>query len=168
MPKVSFSPALPLGTESLAEYLDVDLTAAIADENRFLLRLNKQLPRGITVLSVADTPCRKTDAAVRNLTFYTVKLGRELSRDAVKTLENFMDSDSFTITKIRKGKQRVLDIRKQVESLGVSADNNLELLLFSEEGKAGGKPVEILQAVFNFTDEECLDMKILKVWNKSV
>jgi radical SAM family uncharacterized protein/radical SAM-linked protein len=168
VPKASFSPALPVGTESLAEYLDVDLKAAVADENGFLLRINKQLPPGITILSVSDMPNKKTDAAVGNLTCYTVGLDRDLSTEDRDNLKSFMDRNSFVITKIRKGKQRKLDIRKQVESLFVSSDNSLEMRLLSEEGIAGGKPVEILKAVFNLTDEECLDMKILKVWNKAV
>jgi radical SAM family uncharacterized protein/radical SAM-linked protein len=168
VPKVSFSPALPVGTESLTEYLDVDLTAVITDKEGFLSRINKQLPSGITILSIIDVPCKKTDAAARNRTCYTISLDGDLLTEGRKTLKNFMDSDSFTITKIRKGKQRVLDIRKQVESLVVRSDNSLELILFSEEGRAAGKPVEILKAVFNLTDEEYLDMKILKVWSKSV
>ena len=168
VPKASFSPALPVGTESLAEYLDVDLTAVIADKNEFLLRINKQLPPGIAILSITDMPCRQTDAAVRTLTCYTISLDRDLSAEGRKSLKSFMDSKSFTITKIRKGKQRILDIRKQVKSLVVSSNNRLEMLLLSEEGIAAGKPVEILKAVFNLSDGECLDMKILKVWNKAI
>ena len=113
-------------------------------------------------------PNKKTDAAVGNLTCYTVSLDRDLSTEDRNTLKSFMDRNSFVITKIRKGKQRKLDIRKQVESLFVSSDNSLEMRLLSEEGIASGKPVEILKAVFNLTDEECLDMKIRKVWNKAV
>ncbi len=60
VPKVSFSPALPVGTESLAEYLDVDLTENIADEKIFLQRINSQLPEGITVLSVGEIPGKKS------------------------------------------------------------------------------------------------------------
>ena len=79
-----------------------------------------------------------------------------------------MNGESFTLTKFRKGKKRVIDVRKQVESLAVSGNNNLEMVLFSEEGKAASKPVEIIKAVLDLTQEQSLDMAILKVWNKSV
>ena len=36
VPKASFSPALPVGTESLAEYLDIDLIELITDVDEFL------------------------------------------------------------------------------------------------------------------------------------
>ena len=166
VPKASFSPALPVGTESLAEYLDIDLIKEITAKQEFLLRINRQLPEGIKVLSVADMVDRKTEAAVKNLTCYTISLARDLSAEDRDALNNFMAGDSFTIIKTRKGRQRMLDVRKQVKSLAVTGHNSLEMVLLSQEGRAAGKPVEILQAVFNLTEEECLDMNILKVWNK--
>jgi hypothetical protein len=78
-----------------------------------------------------------------------------------------MDCDSFNITKMRKGRQRTLDIRKQVESFVVSGENSLDMVLHSQEGISAGKPVEILKAVLDLTEDECLDMSILKVWSKS-
>jgi hypothetical protein len=41
------------------------------------------------------------------------------------------------------------------------------MVLLSEEGVASSKPVEILDAVLDITEEECLVMSILKVWSKS-
>jgi radical SAM-linked protein len=168
VPKASFSPALPVGTESLAEYLDIDLLEEITDESIFLSRINKQLPSGIRILSVAGVPDKKSEAAVKNLTSYTISFDRNLSAEDRDTLGIFMGRDSFTITKTRKGRQRILDIRKQVESIHVSGENSLEMVLLSEEGIAAGKPVEILKAILNLTDEECLNLSILKVWNKAV
>ena len=78
-----------------------------------------------------------------------------------------MNSESFIIEKFRKGKKRIIDIRKQVESLVESEKNTLEMILFSEEGKAASKPVEILKAVLDLTQKQSLDLGILKVWNKS-
>lgn len=167
VPKASFSPALPVGTESLAEYLDIDLTEAIAAKNELRSRLNNQLPSGIKVLSIAGVPDKTTDAAARNLCCYTVSLSRELSAEDRKNLKSFMECDSVTITKIRKGRQRLLDIRKVVQSLVVSGEKSLEMVLLSEEGVASSKPVEILDAVLDITEEECLVMSILKVWSKS-
>jgi radical SAM family uncharacterized protein/radical SAM-linked protein len=166
VPKASFSPALPVGTESLAEYLDIDLMEAITDENEFLHKINAQLPAGITIQTVADVPDKKVDAAVKNLTCYQINFDRDLSGEDREKLRSFMNSESYTITKIRKGRQRVLDIIKQVESLVVSGNNSLEMVLLSEEGKAACKPVEILKAVLDLTQEQSLDMAILKVWSK--
>lgn len=167
VPKASFSPALPVGTESLAEYLDIDLIEAIQDESEFLYDINAQLPAGITIQSVADVPDKKVGVGGKKLTCYQISFDRDLSGEYREKLESFMNSESFTITKFRKGKKRVIDVRKLVESLAVSGNNNLEMVLLSEEGKAASKPVEILKAVFDLTQEQSLDMGILKVWSKS-
>ena len=167
VPKASFSPALPVGTESLAEYLDVDLTEEITAENEFLPRVNKELPAGIKITSIAGVPSKKADAAAQDVICYRINLERNLSTHDRNNIKNFMESDTLSITKIRKGKKRLLDIRKLVKSLVVSGENNLEMMLFSQEGMAASKPVEILKAVLHLTETECLDMNILKVWSKS-
>ncbi len=168
VPKASFSPALPVGTESLAEYLDVNPTEEISDEKGFLCRINEQLPNGITVLSVAGVPDKKTAAEVKNLTCYSIALNRELSGRDREARNSFMESESYSISKIRKGKQRKLDIRKQVESLNISGTDSLEMILLSQEGKAAGKPAEILKAVLALSDEEILDLNILKKWHRVI
>ena len=167
-PKVSFSPALPVGTESLAEYLDIDLVEVISDEAQLLHNINAQLPTGLTIQSIADVPVKKGSAAMKNRTCYQIRFDQDLSGEDREKLENFMNSESLTISKFRKGKKHVMDVRKQVESLVESGNDSLEMVLISEEGKAASKPVEILKAILNLTDEQSLDMGILKVWNKSV
>ncbi|KPK36295.1 MAG: radical SAM protein [Nitrospira bacterium SG8_35_1] len=167
VPKVSFSPALPVGTESLAEYLDVDLIEPVTDAAEFMSRLNRQLPAGFQILAVTDMPDKKNDAA-ENLTCYRGSLNRDLSGEERDAIKNFLDNDSFVITKIRKGRQRRLDIRKQVKSMVISGESTIEMILLSAESRAAGKPAEIFKAVLHLTDEECLDMRIIKVWSRSV
>ena len=168
VPKASFSPALPVGTESLAEYLDVDLLDEIVEFSDFLQGINIQLPEGLAIQSAARIPNKKTVGAAGNFTSYTISLPHDLSAAARKALKNFMERDSFLIEKIRKGRKRSLDIRKQVHSLVFSGDNGFEMILRSEEGKTAGKPVEIVKAVLDLSDEECLAVRILKVWTGSL
>ncbi|MFC1837368.1 TIGR03960 family B12-binding radical SAM protein [Thermodesulfobacteriota bacterium] len=168
VPKVSFSPALPVGTESLAEYLDIDLIETINDEDEFLQNVNMQLPAGITVQSIVDVPEKKAAVAVKNRSCYQIHFPRDLSGEDKEKLKSFMSSASLIITKIRKGRKRELNIREQVESLDVAGSSSIEMVLQSEEGKAAGKPVEILKAVFGLTEEQSQDTGILKVWTKPV
>ena len=140
---------------------------SVTDAAEFMLRVNRQLPAGFQILTVADMPDKTNDAA-GNLTCYGMGLNRDLSAEERDAIKNFLDSESFAITKIRKGRQRRLDIRKQVKSMVISGDSSIEMVLLSEEGRAAGKPAEILKAVLHLTDEESLDMRIIKVWNKSV
>ena len=48
-PKVSFGPALPVGTESDAEFFIMDLPEPLADRQETMQRLNDRLPPGVAV-----------------------------------------------------------------------------------------------------------------------
>ncbi|MGW8286598.1 MAG: TIGR03960 family B12-binding radical SAM protein [Desulfobulbales bacterium] len=168
VPRVSFSPALPVGTESLAEYLDLNLKEDIEDSKVFLYRVNKQLPTGLEVTSIAQAPDRKSEKEQKVSTCYSISLDREFSAADKNVLKEFMAGDSFIITKIRKGRPRKLDIRKQVLNIKATGNNKIELVLIQDENKAVAKPVEILKAVLGLTDNESLDLRILKVWQKWV
>ncbi|MBW2484444.1 MAG: TIGR03960 family B12-binding radical SAM protein [Deltaproteobacteria bacterium] len=168
VPKVSFSPALPVGTESLVEHLDVDLTEKIVDTRRLRQCINEQLPAGLKIMSVADMPDKTFEAEGKNITCYTITFDRNFTEDGRNALKNFMAGDSFIMTKIRKGRAKELDIRKQVESITVSGNSELDLVICQEQGKAAGKPAEILKAVLDLTDEEIFAARILKVWSKPV
>jgi len=113
-------------------------------------------------------PDKKTDTAVKNRTCYSISLAHDLSAEEQDGIKNFIKSESFTINKSRKGKKRLLDIRRLVESLIATGARSLDLVLLSQEGVAAAKPAEILKAVLNLHEEQCLDMSILKVWSKSV
>jgi len=166
VPKASFSPALPVGTESLAEYLDIDLIEAIIDESEFLSSVNLQLPAGITIRSIANVPDKKNNGAGKNLICYQISFARDFSEQEKEALENFIKNESFTVTKFRKGKKRVIDTRKQVQSLVRTGNNSISMVLLNEEGKAASKPVEILKAVLALTQEQSLDIDVLKEWSR--
>ena len=168
VPKASFSPALPVGTESLAEYLDINLIEVISDESEFLDIVNTQLPAGITIKSVAEVSGKKGAAGVKKRTCYQIRFDQDFSEEDREKIKSFMNSESCVIAKLRKGKKGEIDIRKQVESLVESGNSSLEMVLLSKEGKAASKPVEILKAILNLTDEQSLDMNILKVWSRVV
>jgi radical SAM family uncharacterized protein/radical SAM-linked protein len=54
-PKMAFSPALPVGVESRAEYLDLWLSS-VPEEGRIERELNAVLPEGISVLEARPVP----------------------------------------------------------------------------------------------------------------
>ena len=162
VPRASFSPALPVGTASLAEYIDVDLVTAIADEAAFLHGLNTQLPGGIRVESVGQLPDGKSGTPVEVVSYYTINLGNEIAGAEKEKLAGFMESESFSVRMLRKGKVRTVDIRPQVERLAISGKDSVDLVLVSREGRAAGKPIEILKAILDFSEEQCLAVEICK------
>ncbi|MBW1635073.1 MAG: TIGR03960 family B12-binding radical SAM protein, partial [Deltaproteobacteria bacterium] len=75
-PKISFGPALAAGTESLAEFFIMDLTAKLSDVEATIEKLNSKLPLGLKVSAIEKHPGR---IAQEILTSYTLTLNRPLS-----------------------------------------------------------------------------------------
>ena len=78
-----------------------------------------------------------------------------------------MAEENFIITRKRKGKDRAINIRQQVQQLDVLGKKTLTMLLRSEEGKASSKPLEILKAALNLKERQCLEAEIFKIWSRA-
>jgi radical SAM-linked protein len=160
-PKVSFSPALPLGTESRAEYLLVDLCEEI-EPAAWLSVLNSELPEGLQVHELRPADAKKIPAKVE--TCYTFQLAHPAANERIET---FMAADAFPVTVTRKEKPRTLDARDQVVALRLVDALTVELRIISEVSKAGLKPLELLQAVLGLSAQELIEVRVVKEWFKA-
>jgi len=158
-PKVSFGPALPVGTESVAEFLIMDLPAPLGDPAAALARLNDKLPPGLTVTAI--TPQQGGPPADIEST-YTMTLPRPLTDDELLRLQAFANCAAYQVEKRRKGKQQTVDIRPLVVALHQSGPDRIELRLLSLSGRPGIKPVEALQAILGLDPATALGLTILK------
>ena len=158
-PRVSFSPALPQGTESLAEYLVVDLKHPLSDREKIRTSLNELLPDGLAILAIEKMASKKIPEKIE--TCYEIKLPLEVRRDS---LENFLTADEWIVSVVRKKKTRRLDCRPQVSKLSLLEDATLRLVLFSEIGKAGVKPMELISAVFDLSPVKVNRTRVRKMW----
>ncbi len=157
-PIVSFSPALPLGTASLAEYVLAELTELPADLDSIKDALNNRLPESIRILKVERAGHEKNESV---LTGYRITLAKEF---APQQLEKTMQAESLPVTLIRKRKKRRIDAKTVVNRLVAIDDHTLELDLVTTPGKAGIKPMELIQAVLDLDDEAMLTAGVLKLW----
>ena len=157
-PRVSFSPALPLGTESLAEYLIMELNSRLADPDLFIDEINRALPLGIKVLEVRQVDSRHI--AARITVCYEMTLPGDINLQA---LADFMAAEEFFIVVPRKKKMRRIDCRPQVVDLSLSGTGKIKLTMKSETGRAGVKPLELLKAVCDLNDDEVNLVRIKKM-----
>ena len=158
-PRVTFSPALPLGTESKAEYVLVELTQALNDLDSIRNALNDELPEGVLVTALELDSGRVEQ---RLLTCYHISPGVPIS---TAELDAFMASDRQDISVIRKGRQRTIDARALVRQLAVTGEaGELELHLLTEISRAALKPLEIVGAILGMSDEEKARARIMKMW----
>ena len=102
-PRVQFGPALAVGIESLAEYLDLETTAAI-DVEPALAAINASLPGGLRVVTLAELPAGAPGLAE------TLRAARYLVRvpdgvDPARAASTFATRNEVTVLREKNGKQ---------------------------------------------------------------
>jgi radical SAM-linked protein len=156
-PKVSFGPALPVGTRSLAEYFIMDQPAPLADLDEAKTRLNSQMPPGLNVTSLKLHSGAIPQQVVNS---YSITLHPALLDEEIPRLAVFMESDTFIVQRTRKRKTKEINIRPLIESLTVQKNGEIEMQVISRE--AGVKPLEAIAAITGKTRNDYLSSKITK------
>ncbi|MCK5516342.1 MAG: TIGR03936 family radical SAM-associated protein, partial [Desulfobulbaceae bacterium] len=158
-PKVSFGPALAVGTESLAEFFIMDLPKPLSHTDETAQRLNAKLPPGLSVTLIRKHPGKIPQ---RILISYTLTLDRSLTDQEIEQLSIFSQSESFIIKRIRKGKVKSLDIRPLIKTIRCTEPNTIELETINVSSMPGIKPVETLLHIMQINEDTALRTSILK------
>jgi radical SAM-linked protein len=139
-PKVSFGLALPTGCESMAEYLDVELTSPVDVE---VDRLSAALPVGVDVLGVAPIDDR-ADSLQQEVTSCTWT-AEVAGTDAPALVEAVLAAETLPATRERKGRPVTDDLRPSVLHAAVSDPGELIFELATQP--RGVRPTEVLAVV---------------------
>lgn len=156
-PKVSFSPALPVGTESLAEYCIVETAAPLSDLDAWQKRITAQMPPGLSVTALRLGP--KTQPAQLAID-YRITLPRPLDGHAVDV---FLSSDAYVIDVVRKGKRREVDARPLITAIRMVDSATVEFTMVAEAAKVGVKPLELMVSLFALAADEIPQMRMVKL-----
>ena len=158
-PRVSFSPALPVGVESHVEYFDMDLSKPISRPVDVAAELDQQLPGFISITSVAAV--RKQAPATKVISYEIVLPDSVDVKAVAANIRAFLVAEQFVVERIRKKKRRELDIRVLVNRL---EQNGLQLFvdLVHPHSAAGTNPREVLEKVIGLTKEQALLARIIK------
>jgi radical SAM-linked protein len=155
-PKVSFGLALSVGHESEAEYLDVELTEPV-DVDALAERLTPALPEGMPATGAARL-IERAPALQESITEVQYRVATvdghdrpvpEAVLDAAASVA--LASDELPVTRIRKGKESVDDIRSAIRSIEVGRAGDtpvLDLALLTQP--RGARPREVLDALDAF------------------
>lgn len=158
-PKISFSGALPVGMESEAEFFIMDLPEPLEDPSQTIVLLNKNLPNGI---SVNDIEIHSGKIAQSIAHTYLFSLNRALSTDEKKRLDSYLSAPEYFISRVRKGKEKQIDIRPLLTQISIENDSMLLLELISISGVPGVKAEEALMHIFSFSKKDMLEATIKK------
>jgi len=158
-PKVSFGPALPVGTRSMAEYFIMDLPKPLSDLSAAKNNMNEQMPPG---LQVQDISLHSGSIPQHIISSYELTLDPPLSSADLASFNDFMAKDSFIITRTRKRKTKEINIRPFIDSLEFRKDGTLAMKVISQASVAGVKPLEAVAAILDRTIDDYLSSEILK------
>ena len=158
-PKISFDNPLPVGIESQQERFVI----TVADNTRprdVKDRLNLHLPAGLEVTHCQLAP-QKAPAHFRRRIRYRAALSEGCFDET--RLKAFHARLNFPITLAhRKGKLKKIDLKDIVLDSHLRDSCDLELTLLSEPGKTV-RPFDVLRHIFNLSDEQVKQAKILKL-----
>jgi len=166
-PRIVFGPALPLGMKSLLEYVDLELEKYVAPEELCAL-LDRELPQGIRIRSSKEIPLKmlaisdslyETSYRVRGETEQV--FGRCSISEANAVVEDFFRRTSYPLTRIRNGKQSIVDLRHVLKQITIVDDREVSLVVTIVPGM-NVRPAEIMTALFGLSDVECLNLDITK------
>ena len=130
MPKIDLGPALPLGVESLEEYIDFESFGFI-NAGDIKETLKKEFPQGLNVLDCEEIPVNapsifKSEAHVT----YRIRMDEGVTMDASELEEKiaaFHRSSTFVIRRIRKDKVQEKDVKPDILQLETEKENVLML-----------------------------------------
>ncbi len=162
-PKISFGPALPVGTESLAEFFIMDLPAPLKNPELIAERLNAKLIPGLKITKI-EIHSGKVPEKI--LISYTLTLPGAITDSEKSRTVEFINSDSFIIGKTRKGSTKQIDIRPLIKGFSIIGSDSVQMEMVSASAQPGIKPLEALTEIFVLDQERSLKTKILKTaWN---
>lgn len=169
LPRLSLGPPLPLGIESTAEYADLVFTEAYPGEE-IKSRLNTSLPLGLEVTEVkaVKEKVRSLTSAINQLDYeYLIKIpiskGSAGDEDSLtKCLQELWGREELLATKMKKGVEKVVDIRALWKGYHLSnvKEGLYRLKLEVEYGPAGTiRPEDLL----SFLPSACTVERIRRV-----
>ena len=145
-PRLAFGPALPVGTESLAEFFEADLDQESCEPQEVMGDLNLSLPRGLRVVDAWKIPANTsslstTIAAAR----YRVQLSGVVGEPLREAVNEISRSEQWVVERRRKGPA---DVRHLIYDLVLQ--DSQELWFTLAVGDAGTlRPDDFLMALAN-------------------
>jgi radical SAM-linked protein len=151
-PKVSFGLALPTGSESDAEYLDLVLAEDV-DLNAVQAPLTDALPQGMAIAGAAYLADR-APALQESVTAVSWRIEIAPDGDVNERIAAGLAARTLETTRRRKGREVVEDVRPVVRSITVCDDATIDMECNTQPRSA--KPGEVLAAIGGLTEVRAL------------
>ena len=158
-PKVSFSPALPVGTLSSCESFIMELPAPLDNCREVAKSLEAAMPDGICINEIVPIQGKLPQDLK---TIYTVVLEDVLSGEEEQRITSFLSAPVFLVDRRRKGTVKQLDIRAMIEAIHITSAAEISITIISRSGTPGIKPLKVLEHILKRQQETLLNSVVRK------
>jgi len=154
-PKISYLEALPMGVSSEAELIDLELHFKIPVE-QVVGDINQQLPEGFKIISGKIISWKSpSPSATVAASHYRVPLPDSVPDDLAERMIDFLDADQILISRLKKGKEKQIDIRPDVVELSrVGAELQIKLIK--------GSPLQVAATLLDMGIEDIRRLGVRK------
>jgi radical SAM family uncharacterized protein/radical SAM-linked protein len=165
-PKMAFSPALPVGVESLAEYLDLWLSR-MPEAGEVEKGLNGVLPEGITVRDARPVPLNASSLEQSiawmeyDITFPEATPQIPSQEDLKKAIKAFYDDNPCSGGTAAKEEKNTGDLRRAVKLEGKQNGRGLVCRIHRLSGSTASA-MRVLQVLFPTSNRNGLRPRIIK------
>lgn len=167
MPKISSGPALPVGIESIAEYMDLEIEGKI-DIYEIERGLNRQLPRWVRVREPREIPLNFPSISDSIVGIeYSISL-KSVESDSLKgseeltgKIKDFLNDKERYIEVKKKSGVSSINLRQWIEKIKIKDDSSIEVVVNMERGKTV-RPYEVLKGVLGLEEAESRKIPVLK------
>lgn len=142
-PKLSIPNPLPLGTESVCEYIEFD-TENIFDPKSYITLINEQLPKGIEITDLNESNILSSVSREIVYSSYRIYIPSDYNHEEInKAIETLMNLDSHIVIRKKRNKKKrrideiPIDVRALLISLNSSRDDRgfyIEYVCHSSDG----------------------------------
>ena len=167
-PKVSFGPPLPLGAESLDEYVDIMLVHRVLPEELKSEIKPDFLPDGIRILQCRQVPVKapslfsEVEGAKYFVSFVRlIEDGTITAEQISDKLGQFEKADTQAIEIIKKKKTKTMDLVQIIRSLKQIDDADI-LLNLAMPATGGVGPMVAMAHVFSIPEDQIYKIQIQK------
>jgi radical SAM family uncharacterized protein/radical SAM-linked protein len=143
-PKLVFSPALSLGIESQAEYVDITLVgkhsgAAVAS------LVGQQLPPGLRLMGWEEAPAESLNGPASAVT-YRAELPAESAAGLVDAIARFTGAAEWPVMRQFDGHEKRIDLKPFIRALTAEGGDTLRMELV-QGAQGGARPGEVVQSL---------------------
>jgi len=169
LPKLSFSPPLPVGVESLDEYMTMELipTGAKTDIKDICARLNRQAPQGLEFHPFVDVSLKSDGPSAIMLTEYLAFMKASPLNDngGFEDIDGFIrefrSKESCIVRITKEDKVTSVDVKPSVAEIGNAGDGAVRLVMRKGAGPQV-RPHDALAGLFNLSRQDASLIPVLK------